>query len=150
MNARLSCGFFYFIFFCRAPTSGLKAAKAKAGANLPLRGLVLGDAISCDLPVEVAEIRKEKCEDVRLIRHKYASAPPTPYIAFLRQVLVRRPKILGLPLLYPTHFFDPGLFFRLGPAESLSFAPVARCSLSLCSRALTRSTSTTTACTSSA
>lgn len=47
---------------------------------------MLGDAISCDLPVEAECLRKEGKEELAKIQHHYVTPPPTPYIAYLRQV----------------------------------------------------------------
>lgn len=50
---------------------------------------MLGDALSCDLPVDATTLRHQKSEEVATVRHAYQSAPPTPYIAYLRQVRFR-------------------------------------------------------------
>lgn len=52
-----------------------------------LRSLVIGDAVACDLPREALEV-DSKAPDVGIVSAKYASAPSTPYIAYLRKVNV--------------------------------------------------------------
>mmetsp|Transcript_46622 Transcript_46622/g.86813 ORF Transcript_46622/g.86813 Transcript_46622/m.86813 type:complete len:1110 (+) Transcript_46622:168-3497(+) len=49
-----------------------------------LRSLVIGDAVACDLPREALEV-DSKAPDVGIVSAKYASAPSTPYIAYLRK-----------------------------------------------------------------
>ena len=60
-----------------------------------MRSLVIGDAVSCDLPVEAEEYgthagnKENEAEDASTTTCKYSSAPSTPYIAYLRSTAVR-------------------------------------------------------------
>eukprot|EP00976_Prorocentrum_cordatum_P107846 1194718-Prorocentrum_minimum.AAC.9 len=47
-----------------------------------MRGLVLGDALGCDLPRRAHETSAAKGEGVECA---YVAPPPTPYIAYLRK-----------------------------------------------------------------
>lgn len=65
-----------------------------------MRGLVLGDSLSCDLPIEAVEIAgMGNGRDLHEKTVKYNCAPPTPYLAYLRKAS-RGPQ-LAPPL---THF----------------------------------------------
>jgi len=50
-----------------------------------MRALVLGDAISADLPAEAEITGRSDREAPSGVRHAYLCDPPTPYIAYLRQ-----------------------------------------------------------------
>jgi len=71
----------YFWPMKAKPSAGRKKSRHASD----IRGLVLGDALSCDLPVDATTLRHQKSEEVATVRHAYQSAPPTPYIAYLRQ-----------------------------------------------------------------
>ena len=62
-----------------------RAAAEEARVAGLMRALVLGDAISCDLPVETGVVAKKDREAPDSVRHSYLCPPPTPYIAYLRQ-----------------------------------------------------------------
>jgi DNA (cytosine-5)-methyltransferase 1 len=61
-----------------------KKTDAAGDASL-LRALVLGDSLSCDLPLEPARLTGGDSQRTaaECVRHQYVTAPPTPYIAYL-------------------------------------------------------------------
>lgn len=65
------------------PSRGSRGKKVRHTADM--RALVLGDALSCDLPIDGTTLRQKRSEEVATVRHEYATPPPTPYIAYLRQ-----------------------------------------------------------------
>jgi DNA (cytosine-5)-methyltransferase 1 len=74
----------------RAEAKKAAVAEAKAsssGQASLMRALVLGDSLSCDLPLEVGRLTSGESQRAAAEsqRHAYVTAPPTPYIAYLRR-----------------------------------------------------------------
>lgn len=65
------------------------APRKKPGAAVSrskMRALVIGDALSSDLPIQVDELCERSGGRTHVSSaHRYSSAPPTPYIAYLRE-----------------------------------------------------------------
>lgn len=69
-----------------AAAAVLKADSVPPEKKSKMRGLVIGDSLSCDLPIDGTAVKgKSMARTLHDLTSDYECPPPTPYLAYLRR-----------------------------------------------------------------